>query len=104
MRITKRVRREAKRLFRRCVDDEVLDEETARRIVQALASAGRRNRLAVLRSFGRLVKRNRDLHTARIESAAPLSQEVQASVRRDLTRLYGPGLNTTFDDRPEVIG
>lgn len=104
MKTTRKVRRDAKRLFRLCLMDGVLDEDRARRVAKRVVDGGRRNRWAVLRCFGRLVKRDRALHTATVESAVPLSPDLQAGVLRDLSRAYGPALNTTFRQRPSLIG
>ena len=43
-------------------------------------------------------------HTATIESAMPLSAELQDATRAGLTRLYGPGLTTSFSSLPALIG
>ena len=47
---------------------------------------------------------DRDRHTALIESAAPLANDVRAEVQDGLTRLYGAGVETTFGENPALIG
>ena len=48
---------------------------------------------------------DRAQHTAKVESATPLSAELQAATRgQSDARLYGPGLTTFFSDRPSLIG
>ena len=39
-----------------------------------------------------------------VESAAPLTPELQAEVRNDLARIYGPGLNLSFGQNAALIG
>jgi F-type H+-transporting ATPase subunit delta len=64
---------------------------------------GRRDSRAILAHFLRLLRLDYDQHTAKVESATPLSPELQATTRITLTRLYGPGLATSFSDCPSLI-
>ena len=75
MKINKRVRRDAKRMFRLCLVGGLLDEARAREVVRRVNEEDRRDRWVILRYFSRLVKRDRDRHTATVESAAPLPTE-----------------------------
>jgi F-type H+-transporting ATPase subunit delta len=100
----KRAMRDAKRLFRACVVDGVLDEERAKRAAGNVAARGRRNSLTLLRCFRGMVKRYGQSHTAVVESAAPLPPELETEVRDDLVRLYGPRLQTSFALKPTLIG
>jgi F-type H+-transporting ATPase subunit delta len=52
----------------------------------------------------RLVKLDRDRHAAVVESAAPLPHELRDKVEAGLARAYGPGLATSFEHKPELIG
>jgi F-type H+-transporting ATPase subunit delta len=104
MKITKQARREAKAMFRSCLVNGVLDEDCARRAVQSVIESKPRGYLAILTHFQRLVKLDLDRRTAKVESAAALNPEVQTRVRNQLARVYGPGLNLVFAQRPELIG
>jgi F-type H+-transporting ATPase subunit delta len=104
MKIGKRVKREAKQLFRFCLVDGVLDEGRVRQVVQRVAAAGRRDGPAILSHFRRLVKLDLARRTATIESAVPLPADLQAAVEAGLSRRYGPGLATAFAHRPVLIG
>ncbi len=104
MKIGKRVKREAKQLFRVCLVDGVLDEDRVRRVVQSVAAAGRRDCPAILSHFRRLVKLDLARRTATIESAVPLAADLQAAVEAGLSRRYGRGLATAFAHRPALIG
>lgn len=104
MKIGKRVKREAKHLFRCCLVDGVLDEDRVRRVAQRVAAAGRRDCPAILSHFRRLVKLDLARRTATIESAVPLAADLQAAVEAGLSRRYGRGLATAFAHRPALIG
>ncbi len=104
MKINKRARREAKQLFVLCRVNDVLDENRVRHVVQRVVAAEYRDCPAILAHFLRLVKLDRARHTATIESATPLSPDLQAAIQSGLKRRYGPGLTTAFAQRPALIG
>jgi F-type H+-transporting ATPase subunit delta len=104
MRTTKRTKRRARQLFRLCLVNGVLDEGRVRQVAQWIASSGRRGALAILSDFQRLVRLDRDRYTAVVESATPLSGTLRDTIRADLARVYGPGLVTSFEQNPELIG
>ena len=103
MKTTKQATREANQLFRLCVVNGLLQEDRARRVVQHIVSAKPRGYLATLSRFRRLVKLDRDRHTAQVESAVPLPPDLQASVQTGMARVYGPGLSTSFAENPALI-
>jgi F-type H+-transporting ATPase subunit delta len=100
----KQARRDAKQLFRQCLADGSLDEGRVRRVVERVAVTRNRNRLKVLAEFLRLVKFDTARHTATVESAVPLEPGMQDGVRAELSRAYGPRLNTSFTLDPTLIG
>ena len=104
MKTTRRARRDAKRLFRLCFVDGLLDEDRARRVVQRVSLSVSRGRLVLLAHLRRLVKMDRARHMATIESAMPLPPEFEAHVRAGLSRVYGPGLDSSFGLSPALIG
>ena len=104
MKTTKQVAREARRLFRLCLVNGLLDETRVRKVVQGVLQAQRRGGHALLSRFLRLVKLDRSSHTAKIESAALLPPDLQASVQAGLARVYGPGIRISFARRPALIG
>jgi F-type H+-transporting ATPase subunit delta len=104
MRTTRRARREARRLFRMCVVDGVLDEGRALTVVTRLAEARRRGSLGLLAHFQRLAKLDRASHRAVVESATPLPSDLSARVEAEVLRLYGAGLDLSFVDNPALIG
>ena len=104
MRTSKRVRRQAKELFRDCMVNGVLDENRVRRTAQLVVAAGRHDGPAILSHFCQLLKLDLARRTATIESATPVPADLRVAVEAGLTRLYGPGLTTAFAYRPALIG
>jgi F-type H+-transporting ATPase subunit delta len=104
MKASRRVRREARQLFRLCVVDSAVNEDRARDVARRIAGSGRRDALPVLSAFQRLVRLDRDRHSALVESAAPLTDTLRAGVETDLARVYGSNLHLTFRQNPALIG
>ncbi len=104
MKITKKAKRQAKRLYRFCLLDGLLDEDRGRQVVQRVVATGERDCLPILTHFLRLVKIDRAQHTATVESATPLPADLQLIVKTRLARRYGLGLTTAFAQRTELIG
>jgi len=104
MKITRKARREAKRLFRLCLVNGFVDEGRTRQVVQGIIQAKRRGGLALLLQFWRLVKLERARHTAEVESAVPVPEDLRASIEASLTRAYGPGISASFVHNPGLIG
>ncbi len=104
MKATNQARREAAQLFRLCLVNGLLDENRIREVVQQIVNTKPRGYLGTLSYFRHLVELDRARHTAKIESARALSEELKARVQHDLGRLYGPGLTTSFAENPALIG
>jgi F-type H+-transporting ATPase subunit delta len=104
MKSTRRTRRAARQLFRLCVVDGRLDGERVRRVARRIAESRRRGGLAVLSDLQRLVRLDRERHTAVVESATSLSDDVREDVKTGLARIYGTELETSFEHNPALIG
>jgi F-type H+-transporting ATPase subunit delta len=104
MKISKKAKDEARQLYQLCVVNGRLDEERVRQVVARVIAAKRREGSAILAHFLRLVRFDRAGHTAVIESATPLSPDVQALIQASLTRRYGLGLTMAFSQRPALLG
>jgi F-type H+-transporting ATPase subunit delta len=104
MKITKQARRGAKELFRLCLKNGQLEEARVREVVRRVIAEKPRGYLAILNHFQRLVKLELQRRSARVESAVPLSPEIQAGVLSALSTKYGVGLNTEFVHNPKLIG
>jgi len=101
---SKQARRDAKELFRACRVNGLLDEPKVLQVVQQVIAAKPRGYFAILNHFQRLVKLDLDRRTARVESAVPLDEPQQASIRTNLARRYGDGLVFAFTQNPGLIG
>ena len=104
MKISKQVRRDAKQLFRSCVNNGLLDEGRVRQAVTAVLAQKPRGYVGILSHLQRLVKLDLDRRTARVESATALSPEQQSAMLANLGRRYGPGLDISFLQNPALIG
>jgi F-type H+-transporting ATPase subunit delta len=104
MKSKRQTERQAKRLFRVCLVDGTLDEGRVRRVVQDVAGAGGPGSLAVLTRFQRLVRLDRAAHSARVESATPLADDMRKSIESSLTRLYGRAITTSFTGNAALLG
>src|SRR5512143_3123192 len=104
MKTTRRARRAARRLYRACLVEGLLDDGRARQVADRVAGARRRGSLPILAHFRRLVHLDRDRHRAVVESALPLPEDLRTSVVRGVAHAYGPGVSTSFAQNPGLIG
>jgi F-type H+-transporting ATPase subunit delta len=104
MKITKRAKRDAKRLYRVCLVNGLLEESRVRQVAQRLVASSERNSVSILAHFLRLLKIDSAQHAAVVESATPLPADLRTTVQTGLEQRYGPGLAITFTQRPELIG
>jgi F-type H+-transporting ATPase subunit delta len=104
MKISKQVRRDAKQLFRSCVNNGLLDEGRVRQAVSAVLTQKPRGYVAILTHLQRLVKLDLDRRTARVESAVTLSPDQQSAVQASLTGKYGAGLNISYAQNTALLG
>ena len=104
MKISKHARRDGKALFTACLVSGVLDENRVRQTVTQVIARKPRGYVAILSHFRRLVKLDLDRRTARVESAAALSEPLAAAVKANLARRYGQGLNVSFAVNRDLIG
>jgi len=100
----RKTKRAARQLLRMCLVDGALEPSRVRQVAQRLVISKRRGSLNILSAFQRLVRLDRDRHTAVVESAAALVPEVRANVQAGLARLYGDGLEASFQENPGLIG
>jgi F-type H+-transporting ATPase subunit delta len=93
----------ARELYGVCLVNGALDERRARVAATHLAQSPRRGALPLLAAFQRLVRLDRDRHTARVESATPLADSLRATVTSGLARTYGTGIEASFIENPALI-
>lgn len=104
MKISKLAQREARQLFQSCQVNGLLDEGRVRQAVALLVEKQPRGYVGILTRLGRLVKLDVQRRAAQVESALPLSGEMQAEVSGRITGKYGAGLAITFAQNPSLIG
>jgi F-type H+-transporting ATPase subunit delta len=104
MKTKRQTKREAKRLFRLCLVNGLVDEGLTRQVVQRVIKAKRRGDLALLSHFRRLLKLECARHTAEVESALPVPGDLRASIQAALALTYGPGISASFVHNPGLIG
>ncbi len=104
MKISKQARRDGRDLFKACLVDGILDEGRVRDAVAQVLKRKPRGYLAIVVHFKRLVKLHLDRRTARVENATETTPEQQESIRSNLERQYGAGLQLTYWINPSLIG
>ena len=104
MKSRKKTRQEARQLLRLCRTNGSLDESRVRRVIKGILESKRRGHLALANQFEREVRLDHMKHTADVKSAMPLSPTLEADVRNNLVQRYGPAIETTFTQDPELIG
>lgn len=104
MKTNRQTRREARKLFRFCLQNGKLDAARARETTRTIVKSKHRGYVALLWQFHRLVKLECLRHTAVITSAAPLENDLRERISLELEHLYGAGLDIRFVQNPELIG
>ncbi len=104
MKTSKRAQRDARQLFRSCQVNGLLDENRVRQAVALVLAQKPRRYLEILSRLHRLVKLDLERRTARVESVASLPADVQTNVAARIKKIYGEGVNLTFDRNPALIG
>ena len=104
MKSQRQIKNEAKRMFRLCFVNGLLDEDRVRQVLQRIIRDQRRGGLVLLSHFQRLVKIEIARRSAEVESTTPLAADFRERIEAGLTRIYGPGLRASFVQNPELIG
>ena len=104
MKVSKQARRDAKLLFKGCLKNGVLQEDSVTKTVQAVVDRKPRAYIQILNHLLKLVKTDIHSRTARIESADSLDDATRKSVEKLLMERYGTSLMISFDVNPALIG
>ncbi|HCN28356.1 MAG TPA: H(+)-transporting ATPase [Verrucomicrobiales bacterium] len=104
MKISKEARRTSRQLFRACMVDGKLDESRVRLVVSQVAASKPRGYIAILDSFQGMVKTELENQRALVESATPLTPDLQAGLKTSLCQKYRRDLALEFQVRPELLG
>ena len=103
MKTNRQIRRNAKELFRFCLEKGRLDAERVRRVAEQIIQKKHRGYRALLWQFQRLVRLECKRHLAQIASAVTLQSDLREDITADLEHLYGPGLQLSFVENPDLI-
>ena len=104
MKIPRKARKDAKRLFQSCWVEDRLNEDRVRQTMRTVMEERPRNFLPILRHFERLVGLEIHRRQATVESAVALAPELQGAVQGNLARRYGEGLILVFREESSLIG
>jgi F-type H+-transporting ATPase subunit delta len=104
MKVSKQARRDAKLLFKGCLKNGLLQEDSVTKTVQAIVDGKPRAYIQILNHLLKLVKTDIHSRTARIESADSLDDATRKSVEKLLMERYGTSLMISFDVNPALIG
>ena len=104
MKISKQAQRDARQLFRSCRVNGLLDENRVRQTLTLLGEKKPRGYVEILSRLHRLVKLDLDQRAARVESAVPLTAELETQVAGRLKNIYGDGLNLSFAQNASLLG
>jgi F-type H+-transporting ATPase subunit delta len=104
MKISKQARRDGRELFNACKVNGVLEENRVRQAVSKVIEQKPRGYVGALAHFERLVRLELERRTARVESAVALPDGLQQSLKANLVKRYGAGLNVTFSLNKDLIG
>jgi F-type H+-transporting ATPase subunit delta len=104
MKISKKAQRDARQLFRSCHVNGLLDENKVRQTVKLLSEQKPRGYVEILSRLHRLVKMDLEQHAARVESALPLTADLQSDVTNEIKKKYGAGVSISFTQNPALIG
>ncbi len=104
MKISKQARRDAKQLFRSCVNNGLLDENRVRQAFDEVIAGKPRGYVAILSHLERLVKLDVIRRTAKVESAVALTPDAASAVQASLGAKYGAGLNISFAENATLLG
>jgi F-type H+-transporting ATPase subunit delta len=104
MKISRLAQREARRLFRSCQVNGLLDENRVREAAALLLAKKPHGYVEILSRLHRLVKLDWEQHQARVESTAPLPADLQTDVTNQIKKVYGSGVDIAFNQNTALIG
>ncbi len=96
--------RAARKLFKATMAGGELDPDVVKKVVAKLGAAKPRGYLGIISAYARLVRLEVESHNALVESATPLSDAMQSTVRADLVKKYDSKLEVSFAVNPDLLG
>lgn len=103
MQASKDIQAQARRLLRACMSGGALNEQSVRRVSQALLERKPRHYLELLSAFTELVRLEVAKKTALVRSAVPLTDDERQAVQARLNARYGGGLHYEWKVDPSLI-
>lgn len=104
MKISKEARRSSRQLFKACLVNGKLDEARVRDVMAKVSQAKPRAYMGILNNFSSLIRAELERQSAIVESATPLTADLQSSLKTSLSQKYGRELTLQFQTRPELLG
>jgi F-type H+-transporting ATPase subunit delta len=100
----KQVMRAARQLLSLCLVNGELDKDRVRNLVTEIIQSRHGGYLTLLAQFLRLLRIDLARHTAVIESAEPIPEDLRGDIESHLEHTYGRGLSKQFLLNPGLIG
>jgi F-type H+-transporting ATPase subunit delta len=72
-------------------------------VVNRIVESRRHDSVGLLEHLQRLVRLYRERHTAHVESAVSLPDDVRAQLEADITRWFGRGIDAEFTQNSDLI-
>jgi len=94
----------ARRLFRLCMKDGSLNEDSLRKVFKTLAEKKPRNYEGILITLKKLTRLELARHKVLVESAEALDAVSAARVENDLKAKHGEGLTFEYLVNPDLLG
>jgi F-type H+-transporting ATPase subunit delta len=104
MKVSKIANITAKRIFRLCSVEGVLNENSLRLVIQKLVSEKPRDYHGILIALKNLVRLEAERKHAVIESAVPLNLEERDRAADSIIAKYGKDLTFEYKTTPELLG
>ena len=104
MKITRQSKREARDLYRSCLDEDGLSESRAKEVVAKLLADKPKGYYATVSHFLRLIRLDVRQRTAIVTTAEECLPEQRDQLSRRLRVRYGDGLHFIYRVDPAVIG
>lgn len=101
MKSSREAQRTARQLFRFCMEDGRFSDERARQVMAKLVG---KSDVAVLESFARFVRLEKQRRHAIVESATPADAKTQGEILAGLRARYGTDVTAEFLTNPGLIG
>ncbi|MBT8043871.1 MAG: F0F1 ATP synthase subunit delta [Verrucomicrobiae bacterium] len=104
MKVSTDASRAARRIYRLCAPEGILDEAKLSAAVKRIADAKPRDYRGILHALHRLVRLDIDSRKATIESATDLDTPSRVRIEKNLNEQYDGELSFTYITNAELLG